>query len=401
MMTLSGNQLKKRIDSIDVLRGIVMVVMALDHVRDYFHISANVNNPLDLATTTPLLFFTRWITHFCAPVFVFLSGISIYLQSLRKTKKQLSKFLIKRGLWLILIEAVIVSFAWSFNPHYNFIFVQVIWTIGISMFFLGLLIYLPEKLILLLGLIIVFGHNILDIPESAPGFKAGFWWDLLHHGFFSLYPYAENHSIFIVYPFVPWLGLMMIGYYIGILYTENFTPERRKYILNITGAALILFFILLRALNIYGDPVKWSIQKNLLYTILSFIDVHKYPPSLLYMCITIGPSLLLLTGLEKFNNSFTDKMQVYGRVALFYYIIHLYLIHFITSVFFFSRGHSFSDATNVGHLFPFYFVTPGEGFGLAGVYITWLLIVIALYPLCKWYDRYKLAHREKVWLSYL
>ena len=162
---------QKRIESIDILRGIVMVIMALDHVRDYFHIQANLDNPLNLATTTPLLFFTRWITHFCAPVFVFLSGTSIYLQSLRKTKKELAAFLIKRGLWLILIEITIISFAWSFNPHYNFIFFQVIWAIGISMVILGLLIRLPFNLILALGIIIVFGHNLLDIPESAAGFK--------------------------------------------------------------------------------------------------------------------------------------------------------------------------------------------------------------------------------------
>lgn len=184
-----------RIESIDVLRGIVMVIMALDHVRDYFHQSGD---PLDLATTTPLLFFTRWITHFCAPVFVFLSGTSIYLQSLRKTKKVLQSFLIKRGLWLIFIEIVVISFAWTFNPHYNIIVFQVIWAIGISMVLLGLLMRLPFNVILITGLIIVFGHNLLDIPESAPGFKAGFWWDLLHHGFFAAYPISQSH-VFILF----------------------------------------------------------------------------------------------------------------------------------------------------------------------------------------------------------
>src|SRR5687768_9900471 len=206
---------QKRIESIDILRGIVMVIMALDHVRDYFHIGANLDNPLNLATTTPFLYFTRWITHFCAPIFVFLSGTSIYLQSLRKTKKELAGFLIKRGLWLIFIEVIIISFAWSFNPYYNFIFFQVIWTIGISMVILGLLIRLPFNLILALGILIVFGHNLLDIPESAPGFKGGFWWDLLHSSRFTAHPYAEGHVILIAYPFLAWTGLMMLGYCTG------------------------------------------------------------------------------------------------------------------------------------------------------------------------------------------
>jgi uncharacterized membrane protein len=167
---------QKRIESIDILRGIAMVIMALDHVRDYFHIGANLDDPLNLATTSPALYATRWITHFCAPIFVFLSGTSIYLQSLRKTKKELSSFLIRRGLWLIIAEWVIVAFAWTFNPHYNIIPFQVIWAIGISMVILGLLILirLPYKIIFILGLVIVFGHNLLDIPEAVPGFEAGF-----------------------------------------------------------------------------------------------------------------------------------------------------------------------------------------------------------------------------------
>src|SRR6185436_11216543 len=240
---------KNRIESIDILRGIVMVIMALDHVRDYFHISANTADPLDPATTTFFLFFTRWITHFCAPVFVFLSGTSIYLQSQRKTKKELSTFLITRGLWLIFVEVVIVTFAWSFNPNYTFHFLQVIWTIGISMVLLGLLIYLPFNVLLALGLLIVLGHNLLDIPESAPGFEAGFWWDLLHHGAFVPYAYAPNHSLFLVYPFVAWLGLMILGYCFGVFFTEKFSTEERKKILVRLGAGLIIFFIALRFTN--------------------------------------------------------------------------------------------------------------------------------------------------------
>ena len=391
---------KKRIESIDILRGIAMVIMALDHVRDYFHITANTDDPLNLDTTTPALFFTRWITHFCAPIFVFLSGTSIYLQSLRKTKKELSAFLIKRGLWLIFVEIIIIAFAWTFNPQYNIIPLQVIWAIGISMVILGLLIHLPYKVILILGLIIVFGHNLLDIPESAEGFKAGFWWDLFHHGFFVPYPYAPGHYFMMVYPFVAWTGVMMLGYCTGILFSERFTAEQRKKILVRTGIGLILFFAALRFSNIYGDPVDWSEQKNSLYTLLSFIKVNKYPPSLLYLCITIGPSLILLAYVENMKNRFTGWMTIYGRTAFFYYVLHIYLIHLVAAICFFARGHSFQEGYNTGQ-FPFYFIAPGEGYNLWITYGVWIAVVVALYPLCKWYDNYKRNHREKWWLSYL
>jgi uncharacterized membrane protein len=392
-----------RIESIDLLRGIVMVIMALDHVRDYFHITANTDDPLNLATTTPLLFFTRWITHFCAPAFVFLSGISVYLQSLRKTKKELGIFLVKRGLWLIVVEWVIVAFAWTFNPAYQFIPFQVIWAIGISMFVLGLfiLLRLPYTAIFIIGLILVFAHNLLDIPESAPGFTANFWWDIFHHGTFVRYPIADGHNAILVYPFPPWLGLMMLGYCTGILYTSEFPFRQRKKILAATGIGLIVFFIALRFTNAYGDSQHWTEQKNSFYTFLSFINVDKYPPSLLYLCITIGPSLMALSWIEKIRNRFTDAMVVFGRTAFFYYVLHIYLIHLLAAICFFARGHSFADAAHVGAKFPFLFVTPGEGYGLSIVYLVWAAVVIALYPLCRWYNNYKSNHREKWWLSYL
>jgi uncharacterized membrane protein len=375
-----------------------MVIMALDHVRDYFHPSGD---PLDLATTTPFLFFTRWITHFCAPVFVFLSGTSIYLQSLRKTKKVLQSFLIKRGLWLIFIEIVVISFAWTFNPHYNIIIFQVIWAIGISMVLLGFLVRLPFKIILITGLIIVFGHNLLDIPESAPGFKAGFWWNLLHHGFFVAYPISPSHVLLIIYPFVPWVGLMMLGYCSGVFFSQKFTIEQRRKILNRVGIGLIVLFIVLRFINGYGDPEPWHIQKNGLFTLLSFINVQKYPPSLLYMCITIGPAFLLLSFFEKIKNTFTAAIKIYGRVPFFYYVIHLYVIHIVSAAFVFIKGHSFAEATTISGDLPFYFLAAKDGYSLLVAYIVWISVVIALFPLCKWYDNYKTNHKEKWWLSYL
>jgi uncharacterized membrane protein len=305
--TLTNN--KKRIESIDIIRGIAMVIMALDHVRDYFHIGANIDDPLNLATTTPALYFTRWITHFCAPIFVFLSGTSIYLQSLCKTKKELGIFLIKRGLWLIIAEWVIVAFAWTFNPLYNVIPFQVIWAIGISMVMLGLmvLIRLPYKVIFILGVIIVAGHNLLDISEAAPGFKSNFWWDFFHHGVFTPYQIAPNRFALMVYPFPAWTGVMMLGYCAGALFTPAYTQEQRRKMLTRIGLGLIVFFIALRFTNIYGDPVDWNTQATGFYTFLSFINVDKYPPSLLYLCITIGPALLLLAHMEKIKKQFYQR----------------------------------------------------------------------------------------------
>lgn len=395
--------LHKRIESIDILRGIAMVIMALDHARDYFHIHANTDDPLNLASTSPALYATRWITHFCAPVFVFLSGTSVYLQSLRKTQKELGIFLIKRGVWLIIAEWTIIALAWTFNPFFNIIPFQVIWAIGISMVILGLIILLrvPYTVILLLGVAIVAGHNLLDIPESAPDFKAGFLWDLFHHGFFTPYEIYSNHYAVLVYPFVAWTGLMMLGYCAGKIFTRDFSSVKRQKILLVSGIALIVFFLFLRYSNIYGDPSKWSSQKNELFTFFSFMKVNKYPPSLLYLCATIGPALILLALLENIKNRFTNIMIVYGRTAFFYYILHIYLLHIIATIVFFLRGHGIAEAAEIGKQFPFLFVKPGEGFGLAIVYLIWLTVIIALYPLCKWYDKYKTTHKEKWWLSYI
>lgn len=395
---------KKRIDSIDIVRGIAMVIMALDHARDFFHISANVDNPLNLATTTPLLFFTRWITHFCAPVFIFLSGTSIYLQSLRKSKTALGIFLIKRGLWLILAEWTIIAIAWTFDPLLHVIPFQVIWTIGISMVILGIfmLLRLPFSVILTLGFIIVLGHNLLDIPESAPGFKAGFWWELFHHGFFAVYEFTPGHFAIIIYPFLAWTGVMMLGYCAGVFFTQKYSPEQRSKLHVKIGFVLLLCFVILRFINIYGDPHPWSTQKTGLLTFLSFINLNKYPPSLIYLCVMIGLAFLLLAFVEKIKNRFTDIMVVFGRTAFLYYILHLYLVHFIAAIIFFVRGqHTVEEAFVSMKKLPFLFVIPGEGMGLAVLYLLWLLIVIILYPICKSYDRYKMKYREKWWLSYL
>ncbi|MFD0991234.1 DUF1624 domain-containing protein [Mariniflexile jejuense] len=390
-----------RIESIDILRGIVMVIMALDHVRDYFHIYAWTDNPLNLQTTTPALYFTRYITHFCAPTFVFLSGVSIYLQSLRKTKPELSTFLMKRGLWLIFIELTIVSFAWSFNPNFERFPLGVIWAIGISMFLLGFLIRLPYKIILGLGLLIVFGHNLLDYIEASNGFKGGFWMDLLHSSRWSSYQIIGDYNLIIAYPFLPWLGLMLMGYCIGKLFAPQFDSYKRKKLLTQMGIGLLILFVILRSFNIYGDPEPWSQQQNGLYTFFSFINIYKYPPSLLYMCVTIGCVLLLLPLFENLKNRFTKIMIVFGRTAFFYYILHLYLIHILAMISFYIHGHTLAEIAEGESIFRWKFVVPGEGFDLFGVYAVWIFVIICLYPICKWYDTYKTKHKEKWWLSYL
>ncbi|HSZ85974.1 MAG TPA: heparan-alpha-glucosaminide N-acetyltransferase domain-containing protein [Puia sp.] len=390
--------LKKRINSIDLLRGIIMVIMAIDHVRDFFHITASTDSPTNLATTTPQLFFTRWITHFCAPVFIFLAGTSIYLQGLRKTKSELSFFLIKRGTWLLLIEFFVMSFLFTFNPFYNVIILQVIWAIGISMVILGLMVWLPFRVILITGLIIVFAHNLLDYPEAARNGDVGVLWNLAHAGFFKRLTLFPKHFVMILYPFLPWTGVMFCGYCLGKLFEPQVDASKRRKILIILGVLLTVLFIVLRFINQYGDRSHWSYQKNGMFTLLSFLNLTKYPPSLMYLCMTLGPSIILLAFFEKIKNKVTDFFIVFGRVPFFYYIIHFFLIHFLCLVTFFIEGYGKKDI--IPEQSPFLFRPDNFGFSLWGVYAVWLFIIIVLYPLCKKYGEYKKTHHQW-WLSYL
>ncbi len=389
--------MQKRIQSVDVLRGLVMVIMALDHTRDFFHSRAMVDNPLNLETTTVALFFTRFITHYCAPVFVFLSGTSAYLQRNKKSKAELSSFLMKRGLWLIFVEIVVINFLFSFDPGYHFVALQVIWSIGISMIILGLMVWLPLPAILVTGLVIVLGHDLLDAFELSHKAPFPLWYDLIHHS--GGHALNEHHNLFVMYPFLPWAGLMMLGYCVGVIMRSENAWLRRRFLIG-TGLAMLLFFIVVRWSNFYGDPAPWSSQSTLLYTFLSFINVSKYPPSLLYICITIGPALIFLALFENTQNAFTRFISVYGRVPFFYYVLHFALIHSLSTIAFFMRGHSFEEGWNNTEAFS-KFSIPGEGYPLAIVYLIWAFVFLSLYPLCKWYDRYRAAHKEKWWLSYL
>ena len=388
---------RNRIYSLDLLRGLVMIIMALDHTRDFFHFDSFLHDPLDLNTTTPLLYFTRWITNFCAPVFVFLAGTSIYLQSLRKSKNELSALLVKRGLWLIFVEVVFITFSWTFDLGFQIFILQVIWAIGISMVFMGAISRMPYKVILILGLIIVLGHNMLDYFPST---HTGFVWDLLHNGNFSTYQITPNRNITIVYPFLPWLGLMMMGYSMGKWFEKDVSEAIRKPKLIITGTLLILAFIILRFINQYGDPNAWVQQKSFLFTLLSFCNVNKYPPSIMFMCITIGPALLFLAFAENMNNRISRAISVYGKVPFFYYVLHFYLLHTICMVLFLIRGHAFFEPTPDIWGIPFRFQIVGEGYSLGVVYLIWLSVVLLLFPLCKWFAAYKQKHNYG-WLSYL
>lgn len=381
---------KARIHSIDILRGIVMVIMALDHVRDYMWFAQM--DPLDLSKTSAILFFTRWITHFCAPTFIFLSGASAYLSlSKKKTTKEASLFLLTRGLWLIVLELTIISFGWQFDIGFHTIFAQVIWVIGWSMIILSALVYLKPIYVGLFGLVLIFGHNAFDYIKADDFGNYKVFWMLLHETNF----YQINHyeSIFVLYPLVPWVGVMAVGYAFGTLFKLEAKVRRRLFIK--IGLACLFVFVVLRYFNIYGDPTPWEHQVVWWKDILAFVKCQKYPPSLQYLLMTLGVSITALAFLEHSNNRLTRIFTVYGRVPLFYYILHIYLIHTIELIVVLAKGLGNKPLQSIG---------PGslgvDGFGLPVVYLIWLTVVIALYFPSRWYMRLK-QRRNDWWLSYL
>jgi uncharacterized membrane protein len=389
----------KRIESIDLLRGIVIIFMALDHVRDYFHADNFLYDPADMQQTNPAVFFTRWITHFSAPVFMFLAGTSAFLVGERKSKKQLSLFLLTRGLWLMLLEVVVINFAWSFNPAWPMFRLQVIWALGLCMVILSAVIYLPKQIILIIGLLILFLHNTLDNIHTTGNTLKDFLWGELHERKRFI---IAGKTIAAGYPILSWLGIMSLGYCFGQLYKKGMDAAVRKKYLLVIGSAAIFIFILLRAINMYGDKAPWSVQSSFAMTVCSFLNATKYPPSLLYTLMTLGPALIFLAFAEKPLRWFGKRIIHIGRVPLFFYILHLYLIHLLALIAVALSGRPWTDmvlplnanAKDAPWL-------AGYGFSLAVTYLWWLLIVLMLYPLCKWYDKYKTNHKEKWWLSYL
>lgn len=398
-----------RISEIDMMRGLVIVFMALDHVRDYFHAGAFRLDPLDPMQTTPLLYATRWITHLCAPTFVFLAGVSAYLQSTKgKTGVSLASFLVKRGLWLIFLEISVLSFGWSFGFPYP-LFLQVIWAIGWSMIALAGFVLLPRNASLIVGIAIIAGHNLLDpiTPQQFGG--AAILWTVLHEGG-PIFINGTPVGLF-AYPILPWIGVMAIGYGGGPLFMEPAATRSRK--LYLIGAGMIALFLLLRYFDIYGNPVaainagpyggapNWRAQDNFSGAAMAFLDVQKYPPSLMFLLVTLGIMFLLLPLLTRLKGLPARVLLTFGAVPFFFYVLHIYLAHALAIV---ANAAAGRDASGLFNYLLNAFTAPektqGLGFSLPWVYAAWLAVLAALYPACVYWADLKRRRRDW-WLSYL
>jgi uncharacterized membrane protein len=384
----SGAAVRPRLDSIDLLRGGIMMLMALDHTRDFF--GASGMNPRDV--TDPALFLTRWITHYCAPLFIFLAGISAYLYGARgRATSDVSRFLFTRGVWLMLIEVTVVRLGWSFSLSLEFFMTQVIWVIGASMVVLAVLVWLPRWAIAAIGVTMIAGHNLLDGIKAADVGAAGWIWNFLHQP--GLVKFG-GVTVFALYPLVPWAGVMAAGYALGPVFRED-AASRRRWLVGL-GLGATALFVILRASNLYGDPAAWSVHGGVVATALSFINCEKYPPSLLYLAMTLGPGLILLAAFEGVRSRGSDLVTTFGRVPFLYYVAHIFLIH--------ALAIAFAWATTGDIAWLLSDAAPRKpadyGLGLPGVYAVWLVVLIALYPLCRWFAALK-QRRSDWWLSYL
>lgn len=385
----------KRINSIDVARGIVMIIMALDHTRDLIHVSSLTQQPTNLNTTTPALFFTRWITYLCAPTFVFLSGVSAYISFKNKNNySQTRQYLLSRGILLIILDLTIINFGVWFDVHFSVILIDVLSAIGTGFIVLSFLLRCSAKTIAVAGLAIIFLHNLFPLIPFA---EASLLKNILTP-FFTVEAISPGNDMTIVvgYPPVPWIGIMLAGFAAGVLFT--FALEKRKNIFLKIGILSIVLFAILRFINLYGDLVPWQVQKTPLFTFLSFINVTKYPPSLQFCLLTLGIMFLMLYAAESMSNKFTEITIVFGKVPLFYFIVHWYIIHPVMFFIVFLQGYKPSDL-----LFGFNFGRPKEasGVGLLAVYLIWIGVVLVMYPLCRWYGQYKLNHKEIKWLRFI
>lgn len=381
---------RPRLESVDVVRGLIMIIMALDHTRDYFGTPGA--NPTDLATASAALFLTRLVTHICAPVFFLLTGTGAYLSLRRKSVAEVSRFLVTRGFWLIFLEAVVVrSLAYQFNVDFRVTLLLVLWALGWAMITLALLIRLPLRAILAFGLLLIVGHNLLDGVRPA-----SVLWTILHvPGFVVQGP----HTVFAAYPLIPWIGVTAVGFVLGALYEWD-AARRRTFLLRL-GLGLIAGFVALRALNVYGDPSPWSTQPTATFTLLSFLNTTKYPPSLLFLLMTLGPAMLLLRAMDAGTPRALGPALVFGRVPLFYFVLHFALIHLLAVVACYLQYgaiHWMFESPDLGN-YPFT-APPGWGYSLPMVYLVWAGVVLAMYPLCRWFAALKQRRRD-AWLSYL
>jgi len=390
----------RRIESIDLLRGVIIVVMALDHVRDFF--GDPTASPTNLATTSAALFFTRWVTHLCAPVFFLLTGTGAWLTRARMSRGELARFLLTRGLWLIVLELTVMRFALQFNLDYQVTIITVLWALGWSMIVLAGLVWLPLWVIVLFGATLVLGHNALDglqampAPNAPPTVLARLWAVLHQPGFL----YRGDHAVVRTsYVLIPWVGVTALGYALGAVYRWN-ARERQRLLLRL-GLGMIAAFLVLRCADVYGDPAPWSWQKNGLWTLMSFINTTKYPPSLLFLLMTLGPALLLLRAFDAGTPQLLRPALVYGRVPLFFYVLHFYLIHLLAVAVSFLRYGEVAGAFRSPDLRHFPMSMPPDwNVGLPLVYLIWAAVVLALWPLCRWFANLRQRRRDW-WLSYL
>ena len=385
---------KNRIESLDLLKGLVIVIMAIDHVREYFHYSAFFFDATDPALTTIPQFFTRFITNFCAPAFSFLAGVSAFMVGQRKSPKELSMFLLKRGLWLVFVELIIMNFGWRFDPYFSTVIFGVIWVLGISMILLAGLIHFPWKVILIFSCVLIFGHNLLDNIH----FDNSILWKFLHvRGPFLTTP---EHIFRVPYTIIPWVAVMSLGYCFGSFYDKTYDPLKRKKLFNLIGIIAIISFVILRSVNIYGNLLPWKDYGNLGQTIFSYFNLTKYPPSLDFLLITLGGAFLVLANTEKLKGSVVNFFTVFGRVPFFFYIIHIYLIHFLALIVAEFTGFGWQKM-----ILPSFVnsveALKGFGFNLSIVYLIWIFVIALLYPICKKIDNYKQNNKDKWWLSYL
>ena len=387
---------RERIQAVDLLRGLVIVLMVLDHVRDYFHVEAFMFDAVDPARSYPALFATRWVTHLCAPVFVALAGVSAYLQlQVGKPVSYVRRHLWIRGLWLIFLELTVVSFGFSFGIPVPFL--QVIWAIGWSMIALAVVVGLPVRPVLAIGLAIVLGHNLLNpIAPDSLGASAPAW-QFLHEG--GLITIDGQPAGLFAYPVLPWIGVLFVGFGVGRAFLLG-TAKRQRLFLQ-AGAAMLVAFLILRAINGYGDPDPWRARGENARTVMAFMDVEKYPPSLMYLLATLGVALLLTPVLERLPNWGRKFLLTYGQVPLFAYLVHLYIVHGLMML---TAAVTRGDPTIAFNYIVTVFTNPkafeGWGFGLPAIYAFWVLSLALLYPLCRWYGELK-RRRRSWWMYYL
>ena len=370
---------QRRVVSVDTLRGLVMVIMALDHTRDFF--TSTGFSPRDV--TDPPLFLTRWVTHLCAPTFILLAGLSAFLYGRGKSLQELSRFLLIRGLWLILLDVTLIKFGWRFEIDFYRLSAGVIFVIGASMVALSVVIWLPRWAIASLALVMLAGHNLLDSVRAEGLGDASSGWHVLHEP--GLVPLSDSATLYILYPLIPWVGVMACGYLLGpVMQVEK--SERQRVVFRL-GAAITVAFVALRLANFYGDPTPWSPQDTWLWTMLSLLNCEKYPPSLLYLMMTLGPALILLAWFDEARGPLASFFATFGRVPFFYYVIHIYLIHALAVVTAFAMTGVLTTS-------------PEISFSLIGVYLIWLLVIVLLYPICRWFAELK-ENGTGWWWAYL